>query len=156
MDSNLRVSDEERDQVVERLRGHLMAGRLDADEYEERVEEACRARFGRDLEHALRELPPPPAPAPVHTPPVFVKPSSRSGAAVPLGLSALIVLLFTGGFASILALPLGIAAWVSGKRHGSVAGRVLGIVTTTLSLLALLVLTLVMVAFAGFDIQRLD
>ena len=64
---DLRVSDAERDAVIARLRRHVSDGRLTLDEFEGRVEEATRARTGRELRAVLRELPPvdlAPAPAP--------------------------------------------------------------------------------------------
>lgn len=153
----LRVSDSERDEVVELLRGHLMAGRLEPDEHEERVEEACRARFGRDLDHALRELPLPaaaPDPLPIPGPPVFVQAQRRDGrpgTALALGLTSLCLVIFTFGIAAFLALPLGIAAWSVGAcsarrppaevgltgRNTARTGMWLGVMATLLSVLAL-------------------
>ena len=62
--SELLVSDREREHTVELLRGHWLTGRLTAEEFEERVGEAWRARSADDLWQALRWLPvekPPPA-----------------------------------------------------------------------------------------------
>jgi hypothetical protein len=58
----IRVGDEDRERVVELLRGHAVAGRLDAVELEERLERAYAARYGSDLQAVLAELPPEPAP----------------------------------------------------------------------------------------------
>ena len=55
--SALLVSDSEREYTVGLLRGHWLSGRLTADEFEQRVGEACRARFASDLWQALRALP---------------------------------------------------------------------------------------------------
>ncbi len=141
-DLHLRISDADRDETVELLRDHLLAGRLDPDEHEERVAEACRAKYGRDLEHALRELPAPPTPAGavVAAPPVFVKPRDESGsAAIAFGIAAMVVLLFTGGFGAILALPLGVTGWVLATRSERRRGLRLGIAATVLSVIALVV-----------------
>lgn len=54
---HLRVSDAERDRVVEVLKQHTADGRLTLDEFEARVEEALSARTGTDLRAVLRELP---------------------------------------------------------------------------------------------------
>lgn len=140
---DLRVSDADRDEAVELLREHRMTGRLDAEEHEERVAEACGARYGRDLEHALRELPlpaPPPAPP---GPPVFVAQPQDSGSmAIGFGVLALVVLLFTGGIGSILALPLAGTAWVLATRSAHHRGLRLAVTATALSVLALVLWTL--------------
>lgn len=54
---DVRVSDADRERVVEQLRAHHADGRIALDEFTERVEEAYRARTVADLQHALRELP---------------------------------------------------------------------------------------------------
>jgi hypothetical protein len=53
----VRVGDADRERVVELLRGHAIAGRLDADELEERLERAYAARYGAELQAVLAELP---------------------------------------------------------------------------------------------------
>jgi hypothetical protein len=53
----VRVGDADRERVVELLRDHAVAGRLDADELEERLERAYAARYGAELQAALAELP---------------------------------------------------------------------------------------------------
>lgn len=52
-----RVSDAERDAVVEQLRLNMAEGRLDVDEFGERVESALAARTGADLQAVLVDLP---------------------------------------------------------------------------------------------------
>ncbi|MDQ6696546.1 MAG: DUF1707 domain-containing protein [Actinomycetota bacterium] len=52
-----RVSDAERDAVVEQLRLNMADGRLDIDEYGERVATALAARTGADLQAVLADLP---------------------------------------------------------------------------------------------------
>ena len=54
---NLRVSDAERNRVVEVLTQHTAEGRLTLDEFDARVEETLSARTGTDLRAVLRELP---------------------------------------------------------------------------------------------------
>jgi hypothetical protein len=64
-DRDLRASDAEREHAVDQLRRHAAEGRLDFDEFEQRVAEALAARTRGDLEPVLRELPPlAPAPTP--------------------------------------------------------------------------------------------
>jgi class 3 adenylate cyclase len=53
----LRVSDADRDRVVNALREHVAAGRLSMDEFNTRIAEALAARTDGELRHALRELP---------------------------------------------------------------------------------------------------
>lgn len=55
--ANERASDRERESVVERLRRHAVAGRLDADELAARAEDAYKARTLGELVHVLRDLP---------------------------------------------------------------------------------------------------
>src|SRR5918996_4002635 len=83
----LLVSDREREYTVGLLRGHWLSGRLTADEFEQRVGEAWRARFSSDLWHALRALP-------VDAPPVpRVPPRGRSGVgSLVLAITALCLL----------------------------------------------------------------
>jgi len=154
-DPHIRVSDADRDEAVELLREHLVAGRLDPDEHEERVGQACGAKFGRDLERALRELPSPRPSVSPAGPPVFVRPTQdgRPGASLTFGLIAVCILFFTFGAGAFFALPLSVAAWVIGARAASRpaegdrptgrgrgtarTGMWLGVAGTLLSLLAL-------------------
>ena len=53
----IRASDADRDATVERLRRHAGAGRLDADELDERLERALRARTLGDLRALVADLP---------------------------------------------------------------------------------------------------
>jgi len=105
--SALLVSDQDRDYTVGLLRAHWLTGRLTADEFEQRVGEACAARYSTDLWHALRSLP-------VALPPA----RKRGSSAVALILSGLgwCAMIFTLGFGSPIALPLFIAGWVAGRE----------------------------------------
>lgn len=63
----VRVSDAERQTIVDLLREQTTAGRLTLAEFEERLDEVYRARTAADLSLVLRELPvepDPPTPAP--------------------------------------------------------------------------------------------
>ncbi|MGH2833664.1 MAG: DUF1707 SHOCT-like domain-containing protein [Solirubrobacteraceae bacterium] len=55
--SELRVADADREQLVEELREHSVAGRLTSDELEERIEYAYRARTRADLDELRSDLP---------------------------------------------------------------------------------------------------
>jgi Domain of unknown function (DUF1707) len=103
------VSDHEREYTVGLLRGHWLSGRLTAEEFEERVGEAWRARSAQDLWQALRFLP-------VERP--VVREEGGGGSAVSalvIGLMSLCLMVFTLGFAFPLVLPLGITAWALGR-----------------------------------------
>jgi cbb3-type cytochrome oxidase subunit 3 len=139
--SALLVSDREREHTVGLLRRHWLSGRLTADEFEERVDEAWRARFAADLWHALRWLPveaPPAAPA-RHA-------GSRSGtASFVLGICAVSLFFLSFGLLFFFTLPLAVIAWALGRdarrsappdrRGRAVAGEALGIAGTLLSLM---------------------
>jgi hypothetical protein len=53
----MRISDDDRDQVVVMLREHLLAGRLTLEEFSDRVETALRARVGAELAQVREDLP---------------------------------------------------------------------------------------------------
>ncbi|MFF4389298.1 MULTISPECIES: DUF1707 SHOCT-like domain-containing protein [unclassified Streptomyces] len=55
----LRASDADRDRVVERLRDAVAEGRLDMDEFEERLDAAYKSRTYAELEPLTRDLPAP-------------------------------------------------------------------------------------------------
>jgi hypothetical protein len=53
----MRVSDNERQRVIDELRRHCVAGRLDVDEYASRIEQALAATSLEDLDRVLGDLP---------------------------------------------------------------------------------------------------
>jgi hypothetical protein len=55
--SQLRVADADREQLVEELREHALAGRLSSEEMEDRVGGAYRARTRADLDALRADLP---------------------------------------------------------------------------------------------------
>jgi hypothetical protein len=131
----LLVSDREREYTVGLLRGHWLSGRLTADEFEQRVGEAWRARFSSDLWHALRALPVDgPAPAP------RVK-SGTAAASLVLGIAALCLLVMSFGLLFLITLPMSVTAWALGRearRSGAPKGRAgaaIGIAGTAAGLL---------------------
>jgi uncharacterized protein DUF1707 len=56
-DDELRASDADRDQAVTRLRDHHVAGRLDLEEFTDRVHQALRSRTLGQLDLLFRDLP---------------------------------------------------------------------------------------------------
>ncbi|MET9465008.1 DUF1707 domain-containing protein [Streptomyces sp. NPDC006544] len=67
---DLRASDADRERVVERLRDAVAEGRLDMDEFEERLEATYKSRTYAELEPLTRDLPALGATAPVAAAPV--------------------------------------------------------------------------------------
>ena len=137
--SALLVSDQEREHTVGLLRKHWLTGRLTAEEFEQRVGEAWQARSAQELWQALRWLP-------VDTSPAARRPAAGSAiCSLVLGLLGVIVFIGSLGLLFVIALPLAIAAWVLGRearRSGAcsapgvaIAGEVLGITATVLSLI---------------------
>jgi hypothetical protein len=61
---DMRVSDDERQEVAERLRTALGEGRLELDEYDQRVQSAYQAKTYRDLVPLTADLPDVPMPMP--------------------------------------------------------------------------------------------
>jgi hypothetical protein len=140
--SALLVSDREREYTVGLLRGHWLSGRLTAEEFEQRVAEAWRARFAADLWQALRWLP-------VDAPPVpRTPPRSRSGTpSLVLAICAICLLFLSFGTLFFVTLPMAVTAWAlgrearrsapPGRRDRAAAGEVLGVAGTLLSLMPL-------------------
>ena len=56
-DQNMRVSDAERQAVADRLAEHFASGRLDQEEFDERVSRAMRAKTRADLTGLFDDLP---------------------------------------------------------------------------------------------------
>jgi hypothetical protein len=59
---SLRASDAERDSAAAQLRDHYADGRLDVDEFRERLDRVYTARTHGELDHALVDLPRAPLP----------------------------------------------------------------------------------------------
>ncbi|QGN34048.1 DUF1707 domain-containing protein [Microlunatus sp. Gsoil 973] len=55
----VRIGDRERDQATECLREHMAAGRLDATEFDQRIEAALTARYAEELQPLFVDLPAP-------------------------------------------------------------------------------------------------
>ena len=58
----VRIGDAERDGAIAALGDHFAEGRLNAEEFEERVDQAIKARFNEDLEPLFVDLPRTPEP----------------------------------------------------------------------------------------------
>jgi hypothetical protein len=101
--SQLRVADADRDQLVEELRDHALAGRLTSEELEERIGAAFRATTRGDLD-ALR------ADLPVSSKSVALALSKRKGQLRRRLLQE------TGGGVGVSALAAGV--WIAVGAHG--------------------------------------
>jgi hypothetical protein len=110
--ATLLVSDREREYTVGLLRGHWLSGRLTAEEFEARVDEAWRARYSQDLWRALRFLPADRDPVPRGE---DARGGGSAATALAIGLVALCLMVFTVGLAFPLALPVGLTAWIVGR-----------------------------------------
>ena len=108
----VRVGDADRERVVELLRGHAVAGRLDAGELEERLERAYAARYGAELQAVLAELPSGPErsrpPARRSRPPL---------ALLPIALAALVAVAAVSGAWWLLWLIWPLVVVLGPRRH---------------------------------------
>ncbi|QDP98544.1 DUF1707 domain-containing protein [Microlunatus elymi] len=101
----MRIGDQERDLAAECLREHLTSGRLDAEEFEQRLEVALTARVQSELDPLFADLPAPhptsthptamPKPAATPTVQPVATGSSCSGMNVFSGQSLVIGLIWT-------------------------------------------------------------
>ena len=105
--SGLRVSDQQREQVVQAIRDHYAAGRLNEEELTERVTAAYAARTESDLAELVRDLPKLPAS------PQQQKAELRKRRA---DLQRRILQEAGGG---AVAFGVGTAVWLASGAHGS-------------------------------------
>ena len=61
--TSLRIGDAERDRAIAELGDHFAAGRLSTEEFEQRVDQAIKARFNDDLDPLFVDLPRTPEPS---------------------------------------------------------------------------------------------
>ncbi|HMD46777.1 MAG TPA: DUF1707 domain-containing protein [Acidimicrobiales bacterium] len=117
-DDELRVSDDERERVVDDLRQHFAVGRLDVDEMRERIEQAYASRTRGDLRHAQRELPPLPA-APPRLDPAHRRALDRAGlmtVAVPSLVA--VTIWYAGGHQGVFwPMWIVVLSWVAMRRR---------------------------------------
>jgi TM2 domain-containing membrane protein YozV len=81
----VRIGNSEREAAVKALGEHFAEGRLDPEEYEERVAAAYAARTNQDLAPLFKDLPGPPAPTPVVLPPAYPAPAFPPAYPAPRG-----------------------------------------------------------------------
>jgi hypothetical protein len=104
-----RVSDADRNQVVDQLKRHTTDGRLTLEEFEERVGETISAKTAGELRTVLRELPPLQTGHPV--------PARRGGVRMPFVFVGIFLLLAWGHPVFLLVIPLAFL-WFRGFRGG--------------------------------------
>lgn len=78
-----RIGDAERDSATELLREHLAQGRLTAEEFDERIDAALRAKVAGDLDRLFSDLPGPRPGQTVATTPGVQAPPWSGSSAVP-------------------------------------------------------------------------
>ena len=120
MAPELRIGDAEREQAQTELGEHYAAGRLDHDEYSQRLDQVWAARTRSELEPVFRDLPGR-GPAPWSTPAQrrTAPPSRPRTARIPLPFLVLLVAL--GVVAVVTHLPfvlVGLGVWFFFLRGG--------------------------------------
>jgi hypothetical protein len=81
-----RIGDAERDSAAELLREHMAQGRLTAEEFDERIDAALKARVASDLDPLFSDLPGPRPGQGVATTQPYATPPWQQQAAVPTPL----------------------------------------------------------------------
>jgi hypothetical protein len=137
-----RIGDAERDQAVELLREHLAAGRLDREEFEERIERALTARTLVDLLPLFADLPgskpgetaapnhsgassPPSLPAMTPSPALAERSQNRAlsvAAAVAWPLTIMVCFMIGWRFWWLIFIPIAISS-IAGSRNPRDGGR---------------------------------
>lgn len=87
-----RIGDAERDNAAELLREHMAQGRLSAEEFDERIDVALKARLASDLDPLFRDLPGPRPGQGVATTQAYVTPPWQQQTPAPATLPAPAVL----------------------------------------------------------------
>ncbi len=127
----LRIGDADRERAQARLADHFAAGRLDKDEYDERLDQVWAARTHAELVPVFRDLPGPGGPDPRGP---YSTPTSRARLGPPPSRgwarripAPLLVLLVALGVVAVLAhLPLilvGLGVWFFFVRGGACGSR---------------------------------
>ena len=136
---SLRASDADREAAVERLRVAATEGRLDPDEFDERLTAAYAARWCAELERLTVDVTPPPAPV---EPLAFVRPQTRTNGLAVVSLIASLVWVL-GSIVAVITghVALRQIARSGGRQSGrgiAIAGLALGYLGVAAFLLTLL------------------
>ena len=130
---DLRASDADREEAVERLRVAGLEGRLDGDELEDRIAAAYGARWCSELDALTLDVTPPPARV---APPVFVRPQRRVNL---LAIASIVLaVMWMGWLGSFAAVVTGhVALRQISRSGGAQTGRAAAMVGLTIGYLAL-------------------
>ncbi|MCY0934744.1 DUF1707 SHOCT-like domain-containing protein [Streptomyces sp. H34-S4] len=112
----LRASDADRERVVDRLRDAVAEGRLDMDEFEERLDAAYRSRTYAELEPLTRDLPALGATAPLAAAPAAAVGLTK---AVPAGSDAAWPARIVGGGGAAGGPAMAVAVMSGFQRKGN-------------------------------------
>ena len=110
--ADLRISDAERAEVADLLATHYGDGRLDQAEFEQRLDQAMRARTYSDLSGLFADLPPSPAAGAPEGPDLPARLHQRRSPHRLLLIAAVIAIAVVAGHA--LTLPFTPWAWAFG------------------------------------------
>ena len=127
MSAEVRIGDAEREQAQTTLGDHYAAGRLDHDEYSERLDRIWAARTRAELDPVFQDLPGTAGPVARPSHPYSTPASRRPATAVrtrtsrpPVPLVILLVVLATFAVATHLpVIAVGLAVWFFFFRGGS-------------------------------------
>ena len=116
-DPNLRAADADREATSERLRRHHAEGRLDAEEFHERIDRCYQAKTVGELEQLVTDLPPEPT-----TERRVQLPRLRMIPLVPIVVAIVVISAVTGPhhshFGLWLLIPLFFVFRFWPRRHG--------------------------------------
>jgi hypothetical protein len=125
--SELRASDEERERAAALLRDHCAEGRLTAEELDERLEVAYRARTLGELDELLHDLPGAVVPAPPARTPVAWRRARTRGVVLALAAVLAVLAVATDGHTAWLFWPLAFIwlrrGWCARRRGPWQQGR---------------------------------
>jgi hypothetical protein len=121
----VRIGTAERERAAAALGEHFAAGRLEVDEYDERVARVYAAKTTADLAALFDDLPrpapPPPAPPPVM--PAVGRAPVLPAAVVFLAVVVAVAVVATTHFLPFVLIPVLFAFWVRGRRGPRYRGR---------------------------------
>ena len=139
--SRIRISDADRNRVIDRLQQATSEGRLSLDELDDRITDALAARTWAEIDPLVDDLPAAPEAAGPPTEPLASPAATRAAAAAVLGMGALsIPLSFWSAWGNVLgvvAVVLGVVTLLSSghlarrTRAAVLSGVALGLLPTT-------------------------
>jgi hypothetical protein len=148
--SRMRVSDAERNGVIDRLQEAAAEGRLDLEELDERIAHTLAAKTRSDLDAAVEDLPAPAEPGAPEEEPHPARGTVRAASIAILAASGLSI---AGSFQSYWCAFIGLASAVfaailllgpgelsRGNRMALLAGLTLGLMPLAFHLMLLVVL----------------